>query len=147
MANDTQEFNIDSLLDGTLDDLADMPEFKPYPAGLHSVLVTLEYKIVNKHPSYELKMKAEETLELVDSSETPLVKGAETSVLYMLDNEMGQGQFKKILSAAAAKFGAKSNRDLIAEFKSPVACKVVTKTRANKDKTQVYTDIVEMMVD
>ena len=29
------EFNLDSLLDGTLDALADLPEFKPFPAGTY----------------------------------------------------------------------------------------------------------------
>jgi len=140
-----ENFDINSLLDGTLDDLADMPEFKPFPAGTHRVIFNLEYKIVNKHPSYEAKMKAEETIELADAAETPLVKGAETSVLYMLDNEIGQGMFKKILASMAAKFGAMSNRDLIAEAKN-LEVLVVTKTRANKEKTQTYTDIVELQV-
>ena len=145
MATSNTEFNIDSLLDGTLDDMADLPEFKPFPAGTHRVIFSLEYKIVNKHPSYEAKLKAEETIELADSKDTPLTKGAETSVLYMLDNEIGQGQFKKILTSMAAKFGAMSNRDLINEAKN-LEVLVVTKCRANKDKTQVYTDIVELQV-
>ena len=144
MAN-TPEFNIDSLLDGTLDDLADMPEFKPFPAGTHRVIFNLEYKVVNKHPSYEAKLKAEETMELATASDTPLAKGAETSVLYMLDNEIGQGQFKKILTSMAAKFGQMSNRELIAEAKN-LEVLVVTKCRPNKDKTQMYTDIVELQV-
>ena len=139
----TENFNIDSLLDGTLDDLADLPEFKPYPAGTHKVVIKLEQKVVNKHPSFEFSMKAVETLELANAGDTPLAAGAETSILFMLDNEIGQGSFKKLLSSAAAKFGAKSNRELIAEIQNTEAL-VVTKQRQNKDKTQTYTDLVEI---
>lgn len=142
----SENFNIDSILDGTLDDLADLPEFRPFPAGTHRVTIKLEQKVVNKHPGFELSMKAIETVELPsNSSDAPLNAGAETSVLYLLDNEIGQGQFKKLLAALAAHFGAKSNRELIADAQNS-ECLVVTKQRQNKDKTQTYTDIVELQV-
>lgn len=148
MAQDN--FDVDALLDGTLDDLADMPEFKPFPVGTHAVTLKIIDKTaakdrVNGHPGFEIKMVAVETLELANSDDTPLVAGAETSVLYLLDNEMGQGSFKKILASAAEHFGAKSNRELIADLQGATVA-VVTKQRQNKDKTQTYTDIVELKV-
>ena len=148
MAQDN--FDIDAMLDGTLDDLADLPEFKPYPAGTHAVILTIVDKTaekdrVNKHPGFEVKMKAVETLELANSDDTPLAAGAETSVLYLLDNPIGQGSFKKLLASAAEHFGAKSNRELIADLNGATVA-VVTRQRQNKDKTQTYTDIVEMKV-
>lgn len=140
------EFNLDSLLDGTLDDLADLPEFRPFPPGTHRVNIKFEQKVVNKHPGFEMKMKAIETVELpAGSSEEPLAAGAETSVLFLLDNEIGQGQFKKIMVSLAAHYGAKSNRELIADGQG-AECLVITKQRQNKDKTQTYTDIVELQV-
>lgn len=143
-------FDIDAMLDGTLDDLADMPEFKPYPVGTHAVVLTIVDKTapkdrVNNHPGFEVKMKAVETLELANSDDTPLVAGAETSVLYLLDNPIGQGSFKKLLASAAEHFGAKSNRELIADLQGATVA-VVTRQRQNKEKTQTYTDIVEMKV-
>lgn len=148
MAQDN--FDIDSLLDGTLDDLADMPEFKPFPVGTHAVVLTIvdktaKDKRVNGHPGFEVKMKAIETLELAKPDDTPLVAGAETSVLYLLDNEIGQGSFKKLLATASEHFGAKTNRELIADLQNATVV-VVTRQRQNKDKTQTYTDIVEMKV-
>jgi hypothetical protein len=141
-----ENFNIDSILDGTLDDLADLPEFRPYPAGTHRVNIKFEQKVVNKHPGFELKMKAVETVELpAGSTEEPLAAGAETAVLFLLDNEIGQGAFKKVLSSLANHYGAKSNRELIAEAQG-AECLVVTKQRQNKDKNQTYTDIVELQV-
>lgn len=143
-------FDIDAMLDGTLDDLADLPEFKPYPVGTHAVILTIVDKTapkdrVNNHPGFEVKMKAVETLELANSDDTPLVAGAETSVLYLLDNPIGQGSFKKLLASAAEHFGAKSNRELIADLQGATVA-VVTRQRQNKEKTQTYTDIVEMKV-
>ena len=141
-----QIFDINSILDGTLDDLADLPEFRPYPPGTHRVNIKFEQKVVNKHPGFEMKMVAQETVELpAGSTEQPLAQGAETSILYLLDNEIGQGQFKKILASLASHYGAKANRDLIAEAQG-AECLVVTKQRQNKDKTQTYTDVVELQV-
>ena len=65
--------------------------------------------------------------------------------LYLLDNPIGQGSFKKFLASAASHFGAKSNRELIADLQGATVL-VVTRVRQNKDKTQSYTDIVEMQV-
>jgi len=147
MSND---FDVNSLLDGTLDDLADMPEFKPFPPGTHAVILTLVDKTskkdaINGHPAFEVKMKAVETIELANSDDQPLKAGDETSVLYMLDNELGQGSFKNLLKAAAEQFGAKSNRELIGDLQGATVA-VVTRQRANKEKTKMYTDIVEMKV-
>jgi len=146
----SDNFDINSLLDGTIDDLADLPEFKPFPAGTHVVTLKIIDKTapkdrVNNHPGFEFKMKAVETLELASSDDTPLVAGAEAGVLYLLDNPIGQGSFKKLLASAAEHFGAKSNRELIADLDGATVV-VVTRTRQNKDKTQTYTDIVEMKV-
>lgn len=148
MAQDN--FDIDAMLDGTLDDLADLPEFKPFPVGTHAVVLTIVDKTaakdrVNNHPGFEVKMKAVETLELANSDDTPLAAGAETSVLYLLDNPIGQGSFKKLLASAAEHFGSKSNRELIADLQGATVA-VVTRQRQNKEKTQTYTDIVEMKV-
>ncbi len=151
MANENASFNLDALLDGTLDDLADMPEFKPFPVGAHHILGTIVDKATNKkdwvggHPAFELKMKIVETLEMANPEEPPAKAGDETNVLYMMDNDMGQGAFKKLLQAVSAKFGAQSPRALIEQVKN-LDMNVITKQRANKDKTQMYTDIVEVMV-
>ena len=137
------DFNMDSLLDGTLDDLADAPEFKPFPAGTHKVTITIVQKKIGTHPAFELSMKAIETVELSNPEDTPLAAGATTSEAFMMDNEIGQGNFKKILKSLAEHYGAKSNRELIEDAQNAEAL-VVTKIRQNKDKTQSYTSIVEL---
>jgi len=148
--NTSADFNVDAILDGTLDDLADMPEFRPYPAGTHRFHLTLVNKTakkdwINGHPAVEAKMKLIETVELANPADAPLTAGAETSVLYMLDNELGQGSFKNLMKALVAHFGARSNRELMEECRN-LECLGVTKLRANKDKTKEYTDLVEIQV-
>lgn len=143
--NTSTQIDINSILDGTLDDLADLPEFKPFPAGTHRVSIRWEQKVINKHPGFELKMKAIETMELANASDAPLEAGTETGVLFLLDNEIGQGNFKKMLSSLASHYGAKPNRALIEESQNAEVL-VITKQRQNKDKTQTYTDVVEMQV-
>lgn len=139
------DFNMDAMLDGVLDDLADAPEFKPFPAGTHKVTITIAQKKIGTHPAFEISMKAIETIELSNPEDTPLAAGATTSVAYMMDIEIGQGNFKKILASLASHYGAKSNRELIADAQNAEVL-VVTKVRMNKDKTQSYTDIVELQV-
>lgn len=146
--NTGENFDIDALLDGTLDDLADFPEFKPYPAGTHKILGTFVMKEINKKKGYELKMAAVETIELSNPSDEPLSKGAETSVFYDLSNEYAQAAFKKLLAALAPSFpDAKSNRALIEEVKN-LELLVVTTLRSGKgdSKDKQYTNVVEIAV-
>ena len=142
------EINMDALLDGTLDDLADIPEFRPFPPGAHKVKFTWEQKEVNKHPAIEVKLTAVETVELAkpaDEENKALVGGETGSVLYMLDNEIGQGKFKELLKSLAAHYGAKTTRELLADAQGSEVL-VVTDLRSNKEKTKSYMDIVKLQV-
>ena len=138
-------FDIDSLLDGTLDDLKDLPEFRPWPAGTYRFQFQLEQDKKEKTIYYS-RMKNLETIELTDTSEVPVEVGAEAGVRYDLANEYGQGAFKKILAVLAGHFGAKSNRQLIEDAKAPLEVLGVVKTNTNKKTGKVYNDIVEMQV-
>ncbi len=141
------EFNIDSILDGTLDDLADLAEFKPFPVGTHRAILSMEQKVVNKHPCVEAKLKAVETVELPSGSDAePVSVGQEATVLYMLDNELGQGKFKKLLKQLAESYGTdKTNREIM-EAAQGSEVLVVTTLRANKEKTKMYMDIDSIAV-
>lgn len=144
--------NIDSLLDGTLDDLADMPEFKPFPVGTHKVTLKMEVKKINDDHAVEVGLTAIETIEQpAGATEPPLQPGDSTNVLYFLTNknpkvaELGQGQFKELMKALAEHFGAKPNRELIADANGAEVL-VVTGRRMNKDKTKSYTTIEGLTV-
>jgi hypothetical protein len=138
--------DLDSILDSSIDDLADLPEFAVFPNGVHRVIINFEQKEVNKHPSIELQMKAIETVELANpAADTPLVAGAESSVLFMLDNEFGQGKFKSIVKVLAAALGTSTIKDTV-EAAAGMEVQVVCKVRQNKDKTQSYTDVTKVIV-
>lgn len=146
--------DIDSLLDATLDDLADMPEFKPFPAGAHRANLTLELKPVNNVPSIDVQLKGIETMELANPEDTPIAPGDSTNVLLMLKkkdgtkNELSEGKLKEILKPLQAHFGTASNRETM-EASKGVEVLVVTKIRQDKrdsDDVKSYTDIVSIQV-
>lgn len=138
---------LDALLDATLDDLADMPEFLKYPAGAHKVIIIgFTQKVVNKHPSFELGMKLVETLELADPTDAPVAPGTETAVLYMMDNEIGQGSFKDVIKPIGAALGTGSMREILEGAKG-MEVVVVTKIQPKKDDPEVkYMKIVSLAV-
>lgn len=139
--------SIDSLLDMQLDDLADLPAFVPFPPGLHQCVLNFSQKKIGTHPAIEIKLTVLETLELADPSATPPAKGDTSSVAYMLDNEYGQGAFKKVAAALQAHFtDAKSLGAIIKEAEG-CTCNVVTKLRGDKkDTSKFYLDVVELQV-
>ena len=138
--------NLDSLLDATLDDLADLPEFAIFHPGAHRVSVEFSVKEINKKPAVEMKMKLLETLELADPDQVPQAPGTETSIAFMLENEFGQGNLKKIMAPLAEAFGTSSLRDTMNAAKG-TECNVVSSTRADKlDKDRLYMQIKSLEV-
>lgn len=137
--------DLDNLLDSTLDNLADLPEFSIYPAGAHRVTVEFEQKEVNKHPSIEAKFKLLETLELADPTAPTPAAGTESSMLFMMDNPFGQGKFKEVIKPIAAHLGVTSIREAL-EGSKGMEVVVVTKVRQNKEKTASYMDVVSLQV-
>ena len=140
--------NIDSLLAMSLDDLPDMPEFKVYPAGAHRVTMKFEKKQIGTHPAVEAKFTMIATEELTDpAKDQPVDAGTESSVAYMLDNEFGLGNLKEILKPLAAHFGIAGVVPLIeATNEANLEVVIVTKTRQNKEKTQTYLEITQLIV-
>lgn len=152
--------SIDDLLDMELDDLADIPEFKPFPAGAHICTISWAFKTVSDQVCPEITLKAVRTEELTNpgASETegdqPLVAGSTTSLIFMLKNkdgtknELGEGKMKELLKPLAAHLGTSKSRETMDAAKD-LECLVVTKVRADKkdkDNVKYYTDIVNLQV-
>ena len=129
--------DIDSLLDGTLDDLKDIPEFKPFPVGAHLCTINWVTKKVNERTAIELNLVAIATQELTNVSDTPLEAGAGTSVMFSLykkdgsANDLAQGQWKALLTVLAQHLGTKTNRETM-EASNGLECVVFTGIRADK---------------
>ena len=150
----SSSLDIDSLLDSTLDDLADMPEFKPYPAGAHRCTMKMEVKEINTITSIDINLTGIETVELADATDTPIVAGDTTNMLLMLkkkdgtSNDMSVGKWKELLRPLQAHFGTTSNRETM-EASQGVEVLVVTKIRTDKrdaNDLKYYTDIVSLQV-
>lgn len=137
---------MEALLDATLDDIEDLPEFKPLPAGTHIVEVSLSLKEVNKHPSIEMKIKLVETKELANPNDTPAKPGDETSVLFMVDNEIGLGKLKLTCKPIQEALGTSSIRELVEQTKN-ITCAIVSNVRTDSnDKDKHYMNIKELAV-
>ena len=143
-----KQLSVDDILDQTLDDLADLPEWKPYPAGIHKVTMTFESgKSASGDPQIKAKLVAIETIELAnDKADTLLEKGAETQVLYTLNNEFGQGAFKKLLAIFKEHLGMPDGvkNGAIMKAAQGMECIVITTIQENKQKTQKFTKIQEV---
>ena len=138
---------ISNLLDATLDDLADMPEFKPFPNGAHKATIEFIEKVVNKKDSVEVKFTAIETIELADPvNDKPLEKGATASVLCQLHNEMGQGSLKEILKPLGVHYNLTKLREIMATSKGTEVA-IATKQHADKDDpNKKYMGIVSLLI-
>lgn len=140
---------VDSLLDMTLDDLADLPSFAPFTPGAHRVSATMEKKEINKKPCIELTLKLIETLELADASvpEDEQSKPGDTAnTLFFLDNDIGQGKFKAAASNFA-EFAGDRNLGVIVEAVTDVECITTTSITIDKqDASKKYLNLHEIAV-
>lgn len=139
--SNTDTSSIDSILDATLDDLKDLPEFTPFHPGTHIVSLKWDKKIVNDKPCLELTLTMVETVELVDSTLPPNAAGSTTSTLYQLTNEISQGKLKEVMKVLATSTGLSVMSEIIAASNGLVV-KAVTSVRADKtDPTKMYGDL------
>jgi hypothetical protein len=128
---------ISSILDGTLDDLADLPGFKVPPTGGYAVsIVSNTVKTVGTHVNtVEAKFKIKEVLEIseqgVDEKDMPLA-GDEFAVLFMTDNETGAGFLKEYLKVIGPAVGSQKTKEIL-ELSKGLDLVVVTKRTYNKD--------------
>lgn len=137
---------LDDLLDVTLDDLEDLPEFKPFAAGAHKVAATFEQKEINKKPAIELSFTLLETMELADPSDEPSKPGDTSNTMFMLDNEYGRGNLKKCATPFGEALGFSSIREIIEGVKD-VECVILTGIRVDKnDPDKRYLQVKEIHV-
>jgi hypothetical protein len=150
--NASMNLDIDSLLDGTLDDLSDVPEFKPFAPGAHQVKLGWKVEAINNIPSIKLKLTHVETLELTNPEDTAPVTGDTTEVAFMLKkkdgtkNELAEGQWKLILASIKQGLGlddTASNREVMtaSEGLEVVAVTEIRKQKANTPEEKSYTSV------
>lgn len=131
------------LLDETLDDLADLPQTKPFPAGAHAVDLSVKRQ-QGKQNSYIVEMVYVEPIE-VTATDVEIPSPGDKSAVFITTkkkdgspNEFGQGQLKLVMSPLAALYDTKSIQQIIEQSKTPARCAVVVGIRS--DKTGQYDD-------
>jgi hypothetical protein len=141
--------DLDNLLDATLDDLEDLPEFKPFAAGAHSVKASFEGKDVGGKSCIELSFVMIEVLELADPAtpEKDIPKeGDQSSTLFFLDNEYGRGNLKKCAAPFAEALNLTSIRDVVEQVKDVECALISTITTDKHDVTKQYLNVKEIQV-
>lgn len=127
-----------TLLDDTLDDLADLPNSQPFPAGAYLVDMVIR-TMQDKPGAYVVNLKHKETLELADENGEEPKPGDESPVfLYTrkkdgTPNPIGQGQLKSILLPLAARLETRSIAEIIEATARGVEVAVVVKIRKSRD--------------
>ena len=143
----SENMNIDSLLDESIDSLEDLPEFLVYPNGAHKVTIEFTKKEINKKPAVEMKMVAVETVELSNPDEdTPLNAGDEASQVFFLDNEFGQGALKVLMKTLSAHLGTTTISETMAQAKG-MEVTIINKKKPNKEKTAFYMGVSKIIID
>lgn len=135
-----QNDTLDSL-DETLDDLADLPEVKPWAPGAHLAKVTVR-RNPKKPGTYIVEMIHIETIELSNpNSAEHLPKQGDKSTIFISTkkkdgtvNEFGQGQLKMVLKPFAQLLETNSIGEILEETKAGVDCIVVVGIRKSKDE-------------
>lgn len=144
------------FLDNTVEDLADLPEFKPFPKGSYKFLFDWEpFKSddkENKSSGIKLKLSFQEVLELADPEATPPAEGRKLTLSLFArkrdgsKNEFGEGQIKMVASALKETFGGALVRETL-DAAAGATVAVTLKTRANpKDPEAVFNELVEFAV-
>lgn len=144
-----ENFDLDSILDMSLDDVEDLPEFVTPPPGHYKLLLKkLEQKTLSEKPALVFSYAVIETLELSNEADTPVAGDlkSEFSETFFLNNEKGLAFAKKNLAPLSAHFGVKTVRELIAACEGGVEVAATIKNRANKEKTAIYPSVSNIIV-
>lgn len=140
--------DLDALLDATLDDLEDLPTFKAFPVGTHRATVTLATKDINGKLAVTADFKYIEAVELAEADAVSPKVGDMSNTMFMMANEYGQGNFKKMASALAEGLGLQgnTNREII-EAVTDVEVLITTSLRPNtKDADAPFLNVKDIAV-
>lgn len=146
-----------SLLDGSVDDLADLKGFEPLPAGSYKLGIEWSEKAINDMPAVILKLRNEELLELSDKSKEPPEVGKSTDIAFilgrkdkdsgkMVKNEIGEGQLKMVISVLKDVFTGANIREIMAASQGASIVATLTVRKDKNDPDKQYNGIKECML-
>lgn len=139
MTNQHDEDQTLDMLDETLDDLADLPESKPFPAGAHACKMKVR-RNTKKAGQYIVELIHQATVELASATDTEPKEGDKSTVFIATKkkdgtvNEIGQGQLKIILKPIGAMLNTSSVNEILEATKDGVDVIAVVSIRKSKDE-------------
>lgn len=137
---------LDELLDLQLDDLEDLPSFQPFPIGAHRCLATFGTKEISGKPTVTLEFKMLENIEMANSQDEVPKEGDTCGTIFMLDNEYGRGNLKKVSAPFMEALGFKQLRELV-EGAKDVEVVLISGLRVDKnDPDKKYIQVKEIQV-
>lgn len=144
-----------SLLDASLDDMNDMPEWKNFPPGAYTVKPSIKMETKKNAKTNEsethitVSAKLIAVKELADPNDTAPEVGSETQVRYIWQNEYGQGGLKNLLKPIAVATKLTKVPDLLEAIDTADSVVLVMGIRKGKAGTdgsapeyQTFTDLI-----
>lgn len=135
------------ILDGTLDDIEDLPGFSVWPAGAYVVVLAtgMERKRIATHPAIAVRFTCVEVKELSnpdDAASAPKA-GDTCDTAFMLDNDFGRGFLKLLLKPIGEALKLVKNEEIINGSKGVQLLVVLKKTVDNtKTPPREYCNVV-----
>jgi hypothetical protein len=137
---------IDDLFSASIDDLADLPAFEAPPPGSYILTVGMSVKQVNNKDVVEAAFTVNETVELSDGNDTPVIDGTKFSMIFMIDNEFGIGNLKKFLKPFQEHYGVSNIGALVNEIKDVQISALIKNRKDKNDPDKVYASVSNITV-
>lgn len=140
--------SLNSLLDGTLDDIEDLPGFIQLPTGAYKVKLAEGFrsKEISSKPAIDLPMTVLEIIEMGNPEQAPEVKVGDVATLaWMMDNETGKGFFKEAIRPIYEFLKAKSYNEAMQNSKGLDVIVVIVRTH-NKEKQRDFMQLKKLTI-
>lgn len=143
-SNESKDLSdIDSIMDSTIDDLADYVPFEPFPLGSYKCQLSYEADTIGEKelPAIRITFTLLEVIEMVKPGSVAPEEGRKVSIVYIMvkkdgdPNAMGQGQLKEqILTPLKEVYGGDKISEILgAADGSSVICTFSIRRRKNKE--------------
>lgn len=130
---DMKNLDLPSLLDASIDDLADLPSMEAPPTGHYNLELKIEVRKINDKDAVTFNYTIVDILEVpnmesLEPADQPKV-GQKFSEAFILGNEYAVGRLKQSLKPIGEHFGVSTIKDIISAGESGVQIAATIKRR------------------
>jgi|WetSurMetagenome_2_1015567.scaffolds.fasta_scaffold71012_5 hypothetical protein len=141
--------NLASLLDASIDDLADLPPMEAPPTGFYNFNLKLTTnRKINEKEAVIMELEVREVLEVSNPEEAEQVKvGQKFSEAFILGNEISIGRMKIALKPIGDALGLGKISDIVAATSAGIMIAATCKRRIDKnDPEKKYASLSNITV-